>query len=169
MNLAKRQFMADELYQEFLLRLCEIGNDKVEEAKDYIDWFCLDIINKIWGKRSRVKSYDKGQTSQFFEYSSTFESEAMVFTTPDYDVNFDFKVKEAKQILNKDINSSDIDTNYRARVFIYSAGMSIENGEVTEKAMFKNALQFSKQSGINYPAIFKAFKSYKKYLKNKLK
>jgi hypothetical protein len=95
--------MADELHAEFLLRLCEIGEDKVNEASEYIDWFCLDVINKIWGKRTRVKSYETGSTSPFFEFSTSHISEQQVFITPDYDVTFDFKAKEAKDILNKDI------------------------------------------------------------------
>jgi hypothetical protein len=168
-NLAKRNFMADELHAEFLLRLCEIGEDKVNEASEYIDWFCLDVINKIWGKRTRVKSYETGSTSPFFEFSTSHISEQQVFITPDYDVTFDFKAKEAKDILNKDINSDNKDTNYKARVFTYSVGMTIENGEVKDNGIFKNALQFSKNSGINYCAVWKAYNEYRKRLKDKLK
>lgn len=161
--------MADELHQEFLLRLCEIGEDKINAANEYIDWFCLDVIRKIWGKRTRVKCYDTGKTSPLFEFSTSYESEAMVFVTPDYDVNFDYKAKEAMDVLSKDINSDDKETNYRARVFTYSVGLNIKNGEIEEKEIFKNTRQFSLSSKINYPAAWKAFNEYRKRLQDKLK
>lgn len=41
-QLGRRDFMAEELHQEFLLRLCEMGEDKIKEVIDgnYIDWYC---------------------------------------------------------------------------------------------------------------------------------
>jgi hypothetical protein len=161
--------LANELHQEFLLRLCEIGEDKMNEVHEYIDWFCLDVINNIWGKRNRVKCYDNGSTNPLYEFSSSIDGIIEVDVHQDYNIEFDYKFIEAKKILNKDINSDDKDINYKARVFTYSSGLSIENGKVKEKLLFKNALQFSKKSGINYPAIFKAVTFYKKYLKDKLK
>jgi hypothetical protein len=163
--------MAEELHQEFLLRLCEIGEIKIQEVIDegYIDWFCMDVINKIWGKRFRVKSYDKGQTNPLFEFSNMSVDADLAYFTPDYNIDYDYNYTKAKDILNKDINSDNKDTNYKARVFTYSVGLSIKDGEIKEERLFKNALQFSKKSGINYPAIWKAVKEYKKYLKDKIK
>jgi hypothetical protein len=161
--------MADELHQEFLLRLCEIGEKKLKESEEYIDWFCLDVINKIWGKRKRVKCYENGTTSPFYEFTNSFESEDLIFVTEDYNIEYDLKAKKVKNILNKDINSDDKEINYRARVFTYSVGLNIKNGEVEEKEIFKNTRQFSKSSKINYPAAWKAFNEYRKRLQEKLK
>jgi hypothetical protein len=163
--------MAEELHQEFLLRLCEIGEVKIKEvvSEGYIDWFCMDVINKIWGKRFRVKSYDKGSTNPLFEFSNMSVDADLAYFTPDYNVDFDYSYTKAKDILNKDINSDNKDINYKARVFTYSVGLSIKDGEIKEDRLFKNALQFSKKSGINYPAIWKAVKEYKKYLKDKIR
>lgn len=168
--------MAEDLHQEFLLRLCEIGEDKIKEVvntdnmPNYIDWYCMDIINKIWGKRTRVKCYDKGQTNPLFEFSNITVDADLSYFTPDYNIDYDYSYVKAKEIINKDIHSDNIDINYKARVFTYSSGMSIDKtGKVVEDKLFKNALQFSKKSGINYAAIWKSFNEYKKYLKDKLK
>lgn len=168
-QLAKRDFMADELHQEFLLRLLEIGEPKVKEATEYIDWFCMDVINKVWSKRTRVKCYENGQTSPFYEFTNMTSEPTLQDFVSDYNVNYDYKINKAKKIIERDINSDDINLNFRSRVFTYSVGMTIEQGKVKEKGQFKNALQFAKASKINYMSVYNAFVNYGKYLKNKLK
>jgi len=167
-SLAKRDWLAEELHAEFLLRICEIGEDKIKEATEYIDWFCLDVINKIWLNRWRVKAYECGTTNPLYEFSTMTEQDKF-FVEVDDSFNIEYYYKEAKEVLEKDINSADIDLNYKARVFTYSIGLNIVDGEIKENGKYKNSLQFSKQSKISYASIHKAFNSYKKILKDKLK
>lgn len=168
---AKGGTLTDDLHQEFLLRLCEIGQDKVTEAFNggYLDWFCYDVVNNIWGKRNRVKCYKNGKTSPLFQLTNQSTDYTFESPEPDYNIMIDYHYKEIKNELERDINSSDIETNYKARVFTYSVGLTIDGGKVKEGGKFKNALQFSKKSGISYRSVYHSFIMYKDYLKNKLK
>ena len=170
-KLYAKNHLTDDLHQEFLLRLCEMGQDKVTEAYDggYLDWFCFDVVKKIWGKRNRVKCYKTGETSPLFELTKhstdyTFES-----PEPDYNIMIDYNYRVIKHELEKDINSVDIDTAYKARVFTYSVGLTIDGGKVLEGGNIKNPLQFSKKTGIAYRSIYNSFIRYKEYLREKLK
>ena len=163
---AKRDWLTDELHQEFLLRLCELDPDKILEAKEggYLDWFCFDVINKIWSKRGRVKCYENGNTNSLTELSSRNSSVDFTEWIDDINTN-EAELSKAEKIIQKDIDSDDIYLNFRARIFTYSIGKTIENGVVKNGGKFKNSLQFAKATKIPYSAVYKAFVEYKKLIK----
>ena len=168
---AKRDWKADELSQEFLLRLCEIGEAKVVEARDggYLDWFCFDVIFNIWQKRNRVKCYEKGKTNPLFELTGIIELEAPEeFIEDEY---FDFMpyINKSLEVIQKDINSDDMILNFRSRVFAYSIGFKIEDGKVSIGGNFKSIRQYSNTNKIPMSAAHSAFVQYKKRLKEKIK
>lgn len=163
-------WLTDELHQEFLLRICEIGEDKLATAKEggYLDWFCFDVINKIWGKRGRYKIHVDGSTSPLFQLSSGIGEIELGAEAVEVE-DFDKHLLESRAIIEKDINSSDIYLNFKARVFAYSVGMRIDDGVVSFGGKFKSQRAFAKATGIPHSTSYNAFIEYKQILKTKLK
>lgn len=168
---AKRDWLADELHQEFLLRLCEKGEGDLIEARDggYMDWHCFSIVSKIWGKKNRVKCYDKGATNPLFELTGLIEIEAPDELIQDDYFDFGPYLKESIEHIQRDINSDDMVLNFRSRVFAYSVGFKIEDGKVINGGNFKSIRQFSNTTKIPMSAAHAAFVHYKKTLRKRLK
>lgn len=168
---AKREWKRDELHQEFLLRLLEIGEDKVVEANNggYLDWYCFDIIGKIWANRNRVKCYEKGKTNPLYELTGVIEMEVQEEIIEDLDnIDFDFYTTESINQIQNDIYSDDMILNFSARIFAYSVGLKIDNGVVSLGGDIKSIRQFAKLSKIPMSASHSAFVRYKKLLRDKL-
>ena len=165
---AKRDWKADELHQMFLLKLCEIKQSELHEAKEggYLDWFCFDVIRQIWCNKDRVKCYEKGSTSDLYEFTGNIEvkEEGYIEEAPEYLDN-----RGALNVIQEDINSNDIYLNFKARVFAYSIGMRIDNGVVSFGGKFRSQRAFTKETGIPNTTAHKAFNDYKQHLRSKLK
>jgi hypothetical protein len=158
-KIAKRPELVDELYSEFLLAICEMGNDKLSDHKEHIEVYCVGIINNIWNKGHQIthKKNSNGKTSVFFNYCDYSIGEPSYVQDTTYDINIDICYVLAKRQLEADINSTDKNIMYKSRVYNYS---------INE---YKNPLQFSKDSKIPYGAVMKQFNQYKERLKEILK
>jgi hypothetical protein len=159
-TIAKREHLADDLYQEFILRLLEQSDSKVNEAHEqgYLEWYCISIINSIWNQRNRIKTYTVGKTSPLFEYSNVIDTEfSFTQPTPTYDVDFDYTQERALDIIKSEYDSPNNELMYTARVFFHS------------NYTFKNTRKFAEKSTIGYRSLIKTCTKYKKMLIDKLK
>lgn len=159
-QVATSKHLADDLYQEFILSILETEQSKLSAAKDggYLEVFCVGVINNIWGKRNRAKSYVVGKTSPLFEYCNTIEvDDVNRFIKPSdgYNIRYDYVSKEIEKHIKEQMNSTDKDTMYNSRVFYYS------------NFTYKNPMQFSKKSKIPYQAVIATCRKYRKYLEDK--
>lgn len=171
-RIAKKKHLAEDLYQEFFLALCEIKDDRLIEAYEgnYLEVLCVGIINNIWGKRERVKSYENGKTSPLYELTSRITSLShdmwqgedytdtpfarwiqgvIVDKSEPYDQSKDKFLQEVKDLVNKSMNSEDENERFVSRVFHYSS------------FKFKNVKAFSKESKIPYGVCRRAYKEFK--------
>jgi hypothetical protein len=164
--------MADELYQEFFLSLCEITDKRLEEAykEGYLEVFCVGTINNIWGKRDRVKTYATGSTHPLHEISNT--TIQIVHTEEEnksglkecriegsklvYDPGIDHLYNKASDIIEQDRVSCIEMERFNSRVFLYS------------NTIFKSPRQFAKRSKIPYSVTLAAYNNYKETLKKRL-
>lgn len=156
--MAKKPHLTDDLYQEFILSLLEIKDNRLIEAKEgmFLEVFCIGVINNIWGKKNRVKSYATSSTSPLFEYCNTIElDESVHFESQqiEYSYTYDY----VKNVVDKEIDSNNKDTMYKARVFNYSY------------FEYKNPKVFSEKSKIPYQAVIKTCQQYKDKLKQMFK
>jgi hypothetical protein len=165
---AKKPHLSDDLYQEFILSVLEIKDDRLIRAKqgNYLEVFCISIINNIWSNRHRVRM-TIGKTNPLYEYSNSVDVSENLFTKDEslnYDIDF-LCTKVHKQIA-KDITSSDIDTVFRSRVFYYSYSQMLpELAGVKVKIPIKNPRQYSEKVKIPYINIIKICNAYKHKLK----
>lgn len=172
--------MADELYQEFFLALCETTDNRLVMAYEgkYLDVLCVGIINNIWGKRNRVKTYANGTTHPLYEVSSStipitnrdqdlpnekkvkdwYIRESHIPSEPEYDVVKDIRSETAidhmKELVQIAMDSQDQSERFRARVFHYS------------RFKYKNTRQFAKASGIPYNVCLEAYNNFKEKIKS---
>lgn len=162
--------MADELHQEFLLRLCEMDQLELEQSKQggYLDWTCFTVIRNIWSRKKFHKQNKNGKTSPFFEYVNNHEVEDIGVSSEDALAVIEPDIFASCSVIQQDINSSDIELNFKARVFAYSVGMRIDNGIVNFGGKFKSERAFARESGIPHSTAYKAFNEYKSILKTKL-
>jgi hypothetical protein len=176
--------MADELYQEFFLSLCEINDNRLVEAKagGYLEVLCVGVINNIWGKRFRVKTYANGSTNPLYDMSCNMIQIVQVDVSEDfdsrlargarvmpemaipshdtYDHDKDRRTQRAteqvKELIELAKNSENETERFRARVFDYS------------RSIYKNTRQFSKASKIPYNVCLESYNIFKENLKQKL-
>lgn len=168
-KLAGKDHLAKDLHQEFALALLEINDDRLiraytgedNEGQSYLNVFCVGIINNIWGKRNRVKTYTVGTTSPLFEYTSTFErpnpDREFALSTPTYNIRADYVSTKAEELVKKDWDHPDKNEMYKARVFYYSY------------FQYKNPKQFSDTSGIPYSTVIKTCNHWRSKLRKMLK
>lgn len=161
-KIAKHQYLADELYQEFFLLLCEITDDRLVEAKSggYLEVYCIGIIHHIWSNRIRVKKYSNGSTSSLFNWSNismTFDAISSIEwdSNLDEEILFDSNYESIKNQIEKDLSSSDRNEWFRASVFVQSNNVC------------KNPREFAKKSKIPYNVVLKNNKLYKEKLREK--
>ena len=152
-------------------------NTSLIEAKNggYLEVYCVGIINNIWKKRGRVKTYRNGTTSSLYEgnyipilnqssedvqskkQNKHYISEEVI---PDdsieYDVNRDIDEVLLHHIINKYKESEDINERFASRVFYYS------------KFKYKNVRQFAVNSRIPYGVCLRAFESFKEKVKEEI-
>lgn len=178
-QIAKRPHLADDLYQEFFLSLCEIKDDRLSNASDggYLEVFCYGIISNIWGKRHRVKSYKTGSTSPLYELHNNAKRilrddgewmdvskrsresairEDHLSDNREYDFNRDINEAMLHHIIEKYKESPKIDDRFRSRVFYYS------------RFKYKSVREFADASGIPHRTCARAFKSFKQTIKEEL-
>jgi hypothetical protein len=159
-KLAKSNFLADDLHSEFIESVLN-GGEGLVRAKDegYLNVYCVGIIHNIWGKKDRVKSYDNGQTSPMFNFSSTLDLNVSyngeLVNPVDYLVSqdgntYNYKYDVAEKIIEKEKDHANQLRMYQARVTYYSYHK------------YKTPYEFSRKSGINYANIKKAIKEFKK-------
>lgn len=176
---AKKPHLADDLYQEFFLSLLEIKDDRLIEAKErgYLEVLCVSIISHIWGKRYRVKTYQKGSTSTLYEMCNfhkhigveersdgkgnenrTHEvSEEHIPSTEDeYDFDRDLNEILLHHVIDSYKESKNETERFEARVFYYS------------RFKYKNPKQFSIASEIPYLVCLRAYKRFKTKIKEEL-
>lgn len=176
-SIAKKPYLADDLYQEFFLALCEIKDNRLVEAKEggYLEVLCVGVINNIWGKRYRVKMRDVGQTHPLHEHCNSMKS--IQSEGPDHNMSRVKNIRdvipehhmadvsepyeendpeEVKKALEKSMNSADPSERFRARVFYYSI------------FKYKNPRQFAINSGIPYNICLEANNIYKEKLRQKV-
>jgi DNA-directed RNA polymerase specialized sigma24 family protein len=157
-GVAKKPHLTDDLYQEFILALLEINDNRLVEANNgkFLEVFCVGVINNIWINKDRVKSYESGKTSPFFEYCNTIElDESLHFESNVTEYNYTYEY--VKKVVDKEVDSSNKDTMYKARVFNYSY------------FEYKNPKKFSEHSKIPYQAVIKTCQQYKEKLKQMFK
>lgn len=158
-----KNHLADDLYQEFILALCEIKDDRLTKAREggYLEVFCVGVINNIWNNRKRIKSYVNGSTSNLFEYTSSGLDETITYKyiveEEKYDINKDIKYSKTLKIIDSDKSSGDLNLWYDSQVFYHST------------FTHKNPRQLSQKSGIAYLNVLNAYKRYKERLKKLLK
>lgn len=169
--------MADELYQEFFLALCEIKDNRLVDAYEgkWLEVLCVGIINNIWGKRDRVKTYEKGTTHPLHEMcnhllSIKYEDREWKEGRPDpwtvleshltggeeFDLDKAMKqerVREhVKELIEIAKESDNKDERFKARVFEYST------------LVYKDPRKFSRASQIPYFVCWKATSDFKKQI-----
>lgn len=170
--------MADELYQEFFLSLCELKDDRLIQAKEggFLEVYCISIIHHIWSNRGRVKRYSNGRTSPLFEcnditisdpsipvnkrYLKKTQSEGFIdFELEDdsdqYANEIDHAYSEVMEQVERDLSGDDRNEWFRASVFLQL------------NTNFKNAREFSIKSKIPYNVVREANQLYKQKLKDK--
>lgn len=176
-QIAKRPHLADDLYQEFFLSLLEIKDERLVEAYNggYLEVLCVGIINNIWGKRDRVKTYVNGRTSPLYEtrgvliingkesedsdydnWGGFILAERLVDETPEYDFKRDIDETILHHIIDKYKESVNQDERFISRVFWYS------------KFKYKNVGQFAKESGIPRGVCYAAYKRFKQKIKEEI-
>lgn len=179
-SIAKKPYLADDLYQEFFLALCEIKDDRLVVAKTegYLEVLCVGIINNIWGKRYRVKKREIGDTHPLHELCNSHIP--VLFGRPKYDMydetycgelpkgaileerlmveehKIDFDEEKAKELIQQSMDSDDQNERFNSRVFYYS------------RFKYKSPLQFHKHSGIPARVCYYAYNNYKEQLIKKL-
>lgn len=175
-GLAKKPHLAKDLHSEFILAVLEIKDNRLIDAKEggYLEVFCIGIINSIWKNRNRVKSYVVGTTSPLFEFTSTLETTEDYFDAPEpnYNYKLDSFSKEVSKIISEDINSSDQDTMYNARVFYYSYNKQlpdVKEDNVKLKIEIDNPKQYAELSKIPYPTVIKSCNLVKEKLRKLFK
>ena len=142
----------------------------MEEAHEggYLDVLCVGIINNLWSRRDRVKTYRTGQTSVFYEASDhllrigTSESmeagivseDRLSHPTHKYDASIDHEYNIAQNIIETEKNNENESDRYKARIFYYS------------NSLYKNPRQFAKCVDIPYNAVLEAYNSFKEKLKH---
>lgn len=176
-KIAKKPDMADELYQEFFLAICETADSRLVEADTggFLEVLCVGIINNIWGKRHRVKTYEKGSTHPLHEicnYTACIVREDnlderdgrkhyRVFEQhlpggEEFDLDKAMKHERARDFVREliEVNkeSDDQSQRFRARVCEYS------------NLVYKNPRQFSRISGIPYRVCREANNQFKQYI-----
>lgn len=176
-QVAKRPHLADDLYQEFFLTLLEIKDDRLIKANEegYLEVLCVGVINNIWGKRDRVKTYVNGKTSPLHEamdmavrierqrHDDQVESminviyeEHLSAESDEYDFNKDIDVIKAHHAIDTYKESSNVSDRFRARVFYYV------------ETKYKNVRRFSAASGIPYRVCLTAYHAFKEKIKQDL-
>lgn len=173
MSLAKNNVKAEELHSIFIETLLNIPDSVIEANNDgALNFFCVTIINRIWGKRLRYK-ITTGQTHDLFQYTDTFEGPSyknFVTSTDQYDFKIDYTCSKAKRIIENEFFHTDKDRMYKARMFYYSQPVPFiknPNGENYEPC--GNPPKFARKSGIHEKAIRKARDRFIEFLKKKLK
>jgi hypothetical protein len=171
-----RTHIAEDLYQETILAICETKDDRFVKAhKDgYLSPFVIKTIRNIWLKRNTFKQHTDGSTSPLMEYANTLQNvDAFDFDrtyinqiSKDYDPTADIVFEAAKKIIAKDSDSDRMEIRYRARVYNHSNN-NIAGFEAIKS--FKNAGRFSQYIGIKRCAIYKSCREYQEILKSKLK
>ena len=171
-----RTHIAEDLYQETILAICETKDDRFVKAhkEGYLSPFVIKTIRNIWLKRNTFKQHTDGSTSPLMEYANTLQNvDAFDFDrtyinqiSKDYDPTADIVFEAAKKIIDKDINSGNIDRWYKSSVYNYS-----NNNIVGFDALksFTTAGKFSQYVGIKRCAIYKTCREYQERLNGKLK
>ena len=103
-----RTHIAEDLYQETILAICETKDDRFVKAhKDgYLSPFVIKTIRNIWLKRNTFKQHTDGSTSPLMEYANTLQNiDAFDFDrtyinqiSKDYDPTADIVFEAAKKI-----------------------------------------------------------------------
>lgn len=171
LSLAKNSTKAEELHSMLIEVLLSNPQSAIDAHRDgCLDYYCVDVIRKIWGKRTRYK-ITTGQTSDLLFYSDTCP-EGIKFATPtnNYDYTIEYKAKKAQDIIKEEFFHRDKDRMYKARVFYYSQPIQfIKKEDGSYYNTCKTPAEFSRKLGIHYQAIIKARHSFVKFLKFKLK
>lgn len=166
------------MYQEFFLTLCEIKDNRLIEAYEgkYLEVLCVGVINNIWGKRNRVKTYKNGTTSPLYELRNynlgirawveheedsnrkkdLVSLENIVFEKEEYNFNRDIDETILHHIIDKHKVSENPNERFISRVFYYS------------RFKYKNVRTFAKESGIPYGVCCSAYNKFKKIIKEEL-
>jgi hypothetical protein len=180
-KITSNQTLAEELHSEFILQILEDGDRMLDEAKNF-DFYCVGVIHNIWGKKDRYR-ITKGETSPLFQYSSTIDvkvkynseeldcspEEYFSKPEPDYNIEFDYHIEKAKEIIKEDFFSSDINQLYKARTYYYSQPVEfIKNGQGESYKVSGNKKQYSKLSKISYGNVVMTCKRYAEELKKKI-
>lgn len=169
-QIAKKPHLADELYQEFFLSLCEIKDNRLLDARSggYLEIFCIGIINNIWKNRGRVKVYKNGNTSPLYELhgitivpgdvevAGCLSEETILIEDEDYDYTRDINEIKLQKLIEKYKESEDVMDRFYSRVFYYS------------KFKYKNVRQFSVKSKIPYGVCLRAYESFKDKIKSEI-
>lgn len=136
------------------VNLCEITDDRLIKAKqgDYLEVFCVGIIYNIWGRRTAIKRYETGSTSDMVMLCDMFLHEDKM---PHVSTDPVFDIEEIEQLIEDARNSKDPSTRFRAGVFYHS------------RQTFKNPYQFSQHSKIPYDVVHKAYNRFKEEIKSK--
>jgi len=155
--------LGEDLHSEFIEAILK-GGEGLDKAyrEQYIDVYCVGTIHNIWGKRDRHKQNENGQTSSLFMYASGLKEQETnpieYFTTStEYDFSYDYKYTKAEKIIESEKDHPDISRRHNARIYYYSY------------CKYKNAKEFSRESGLPYRHVVLKCKEFKEFIKNKLK
>ena len=133
--------------------------------------YCVGVINNIWGKRNRVKTYVNGSTSPLYDLSDfhipilkesfndgeiSVNESALNITDGEYDFNRDANEILVRHIIDKYKFSQDVNERFTSRVFYYS------------RFKYKNPKEFSRESEIPYRVCLRAYQIFKQKLKQEL-
>ncbi len=163
------------------MSLLEIKDNRLIEAYDnkYLEVLCVGVINNIWGKRNRVKTYKNGKTSPLYELAefhrvivnepswdlfdtdrrpneSVIRAEHLPDEGKDYDFNRDIDETLLLHIIERHKESRVQDERFISRVFYHS------------RFTYKNVRTFAKESGLPYGVCCSAFNRFKKIIKEEL-
>lgn len=173
-QIAKKPHLAEDLYQEFFLSLCEIKDQRLEDASSggYLEVFCVGVIHNIWKNRGRVKKNKNGNTSPLHELSGIMIVPGCVDDSDnrggyilddhipnnqeEYDHLRDINEQRLHQLIERYKESEDLMDRFYSRVFYYS------------KFKYKNVRQFSVNSKIPYGVCLRAYESFKGKIKEEM-
>lgn len=172
MSLARNNVKADELHSIFIETILNIPESVMDAHKDgALNYFCVTIINRIWGKRLRYK-ITTGETHDLFQYADTYDKPShkdFVTSTEKYNIKIDYTIKKAKDIIESEFYHSDKERMYKARMFYYSQPITFIKDKGEYIVPCKNPAEFARKSGIHEKAIRKARETFINYLRKVLK
>lgn len=145
---------------------------------------CVGIINNIWGKRGRVKTYENGSTSPLYEicnWTKTIVNQDGVNEQGNEieNTNSAMQIRENRIAAHDPPDTTKLIMSDRAQEFVQDLidrAKESENESDRFKARvfeystftYKDPRKFSKASGIPYYVCWKATSDFKKLLQQRI-